>query len=290
MRDWGTYRKLYDNLPPDFERLPYASRCFSADILRRGDRNGRIIPGTEFNEKLVADLAFHVRAHTDESEFLRRALEVLLEDGYLVFRSGYLAIRNFVDAQRSEAADRMAKKRALDAGLPFGDVTEDECNSDEHDASDVTSEPPPRARVVSSRLVSSDSDQGSPNRSDPPSRPRSPAPDPAEHKPAQLAADWQPPPAQVKALAEKWEVPEARILCEVAEFRWYWTDGKGKGKRASPRGWAQSFGNRVNALAKDGALFVDRKAQPRPGGGARHVAPRQPDSGYRPSDHATEIT
>lgn len=92
MRDWGTYRKLYDSLSPDFERLPYAARCFSADILRRGDRVGRIVPGTELNEKLVADLAFHVRAHTAETEFLRAALEVLLTDGYLVFRSGYLTI------------------------------------------------------------------------------------------------------------------------------------------------------------------------------------------------------
>jgi hypothetical protein len=36
--------------------------------------------------------------------------------------------------------------------------------------------------------------------------------------------------------------------------------------------------------------LLNAQAFARPSGGARAAAPRQPDSGYRPSDHATEIT
>jgi hypothetical protein len=290
LRDWGDYRKLYEKLSPDFERLPYRARCMGADILRRGDRQGRIIPGNEFNEKLVSDLAFHVRAHTDETDFLRLSLEVLLTDGYLIFRSGYLTIRNFVAAQRSEAADRMAKKRALDAGLEPDDTVVDGDDSDEQNPSDVTSERPPRARtgLVSSGLVSSDSGSST----DPGStqKPRSPRKVTlSDHVPATLAVDWAPSATQAAALAAKWQVTEARILAEVPEFRWYWTEGKGKGKRCNPRGWAQCFGNRVNDVAKRGDLFVERLPPSRPNGGSR-VAPRQPDSGYRATDYAEEGT
>lgn len=161
MRDWGTYRKLYDNLPPAFERLLYQARCFAADLLRRCDRAGRIVPGTELTDGLVADVAFHVRAHAGEEDFLRRCLALLLDDGYLAFRDGHLVIRNFVEAQRSESAERMAKKRARDAGL-FSESSDHVTSSDARDASDtgdaVTS---PSSNLVSSDLISDpDPEQG----------------------------------------------------------------------------------------------------------------------------------
>jgi hypothetical protein len=159
MKDWGTYRKLYDHLEPAFERLSFAARAVSAEILRRCDRNGRIVPGDRLDDRLVADLCFHVRAHPGEDLWIREAVAVLITDGYLVFHEGHLTIRNFVKAQRSESADRMARKRQRDAegdrsvtGPRDGsDVTSEHS---ERDGSDVTDEP--SSRFVSSGLSGSE--------------------------------------------------------------------------------------------------------------------------------------
>lgn len=277
MKDWGTYRKLFDTLSPSFERLPFQVRCLAGEVLRRCDRVGRIIPGTEFNDELVADFAFHVRAHAGEEAFLSTCLERLLADGYLVFDGGYLVIRNFVDAQRTASADRMALKRARDAArrmddeLP-GDGAEpgddgpppEEEPSDVGDTGDETrvtlrnvagvSRAPARVGLVSSGLVLS-SPEGSAKNKGSSNRGRAKAPK-SEHVPALLPEDWQPDPEQAAALASKYNVTLARILAEVGEFRWYWLKGKGTGSRKSPRGWAQTFGNRIEMVAQKGTLFL----------------------------------
>lgn len=121
--DWENedFRKLFEHPPPDFERLPFAARCLAAELVRRSDRRGRIVPGHRLDDRLVADLAFHVRAQAGEEAFIRGALASLLSDNqdpnecYLIFWDGYLTIRNFKKAQRSESAIRMAHKRNSDA-------------------------------------------------------------------------------------------------------------------------------------------------------------------------------
>jgi hypothetical protein len=116
-RDWGDYRKLFTQLPPAFERLPFAARALAAELGRRCDRKGRVVPcdGCDACASLVDDVAFHVRAHDDDREFITAGIACLLEDGFLIFRDGWLTIRNFEEAQESESAKRMRKKRALEA-------------------------------------------------------------------------------------------------------------------------------------------------------------------------------
>lgn len=295
MKDWGTYRKLYETLPPDFERLPYAARCFAADILRRCDRVGRIVPGKELNEKLVADVAFHVRAHTGEEEFLLHALGWLLKDTYLVFSSGYLTVRNFIDAQRSDSALRMAKLRARtdDVEEP-SDITEEDpgtagteeplepsdagANSDAGDA-----KANPSFHLVSSGFVSSGSSSGSGSSPEKPkTRNKSSGNRTREvQTPAVLTGDWTPNDSQVAALATKYGVSSARLLAVVPEFRWYWREGDGAGKRKTQRGWAQAFGNRIDQLAKSGTLYIEQAPPAR--GGVRNGSPKQPNSGWKPN-------
>jgi hypothetical protein len=80
--------------------------------------------------------------------------------------------------------------------------------------------------------------------------------------PATIPEDWQPDAEQAAALAEKWGVTVKRIMAEVAEFRWYWLRGPGAGKRKSLRGWAQTFGNRIEFLAKKESLYAGPGAMP----------------------------
>ena len=79
-------------------------------------------------------------------------------------------------------------------------------------------------------------------------------------KPVPIPAAWEPSSGQVDALAAKHGVRPERIRAEVSEFRWYWSEGGGAGKRRSPKGWAQAFGNRVDEQAKRGILFAEREA------------------------------
>lgn len=292
MKDWGTYRKLYELLSPDFERMPYASRCFAADILRRCDRNGRIVPANEINQKLISDLGFHVRAHTGEEEFLRHALEWLLKDGYVVFSGGYLTIRNFIDAQRSDSAIRMAKLRSRGAeDEAIEDPTEDGPADgtpppepglcDDHASRDAQT--PPSYGLVSSGLVSSGSvpDPEKPKSND---KPRS-VEKKARDVPGPLPADWAPTDGQLAALAEKHGVNRERILATIREFRWYWLEGPGavRKQRATLRGWAQTFGNRIDFMARKGDLYADQTSPPRAAQqrGAQQQ-PKQPNSGWKP--------
>jgi len=165
--DWETedFRKLYENPKPDFERLPFAVRCFAAEILRRCDRRGRIVPGSSLDDRLVQDLAFHVRAHAGEEQFIRQALAALLSDNpdpnrcYLVFRGGFLTIRNFKEAQLSESAMRMARKRARDGGTGHGEPGE----SDGRDESDGSASQVAPSGLVWSGLVSPDNLSGDPD-------------------------------------------------------------------------------------------------------------------------------
>jgi len=143
MVDWAAldFRKLYLPFSQSFERLPYAARAMGADIIRRCDREGRIIkvtgvtPVTSVTSQLVDDVAFQVRAHSGEETWIRGALEALLKDNYLVIVDGWLKIRNYVEAQKSSSAERMARKRQRESGKQ---PIQQSSHSDESDASDVT--------------------------------------------------------------------------------------------------------------------------------------------------------
>lgn len=269
MRDWGTYRKLYERLPPAFERLPFSARCFAAEIIRRCDQYGRLVEGDILSEKLLTDLMFLVRAHTDDEQFMRRALGALLADGYLVFRGGHLVVRNFVAAQRKDSASRMQEKRARDSADEMLEVRNDESGPTEPEPSGepgvtcdarashgVTPSRDIRApRLVSSHLVS---DPGSDPRSEEAKNKSKPVSGRArpDFVPIPIPEDWQADPEHVSVLAKKFSVSDARIAAQVPEFRWYWLRGKGAGKRKSLRGWAQTFANRIEFMAKNESLYA----------------------------------
>lgn len=78
----------------------------------------------------------------------------------------------------------------------------------------------------------------------------------SEHIPEEITQDWLPAASQLTALAAKYAVSEARVLAQVAEFIWYWSAGGGARKRKTARGWAQAFGNSVEAAAKRGGLYL----------------------------------
>lgn len=234
MKDWGTYRKLFENPPPAFERLPFAVRCMAAEIIRRCDRIGRIVPGEALTDELVSDLAFHVRAHPSDAEFIRAGLSALLADGYLEFRDHYLTIRNFAKAQASTSAERMAVKRARDRG--------EEPSLSSH-LSPVTSSNSDGSRARSSRLVDLSSPAGDARGSEPA--------DGETTCPPGLAADLEVL-GVVKELAKAYRVPERAVSAALDEFVSYWVLGAGAGERR--KHWPKRARERVRDMHREGKL------------------------------------
>ncbi len=268
MKDWGNYRKLYESLPPAFERLPYYARCLAAEILRRSDKQGRVVPGTALTDALVSDLAFHVRAHAGEERWLRRAVEELIKDRYLTFADGYLKIRNFTDAQRSDSAARMATKRARDTSSPEpldgSDASDEQSDCDDGDVTDATNVTLEGGGkgvggsfgLVSSGLTSSGKKQGTADQVGS-KRARDPQ--------IEMHEGWLPDDSQVAALAKRHRATVEQVLAIVPEFVWYWTKGIGgrRKSKATARAWAQTFGNRIKDLANDGSLYADPSSRVR---------------------------
>lgn len=193
-RDWGDFRKLFTQLPPAFERLPFTVRSLAAELGRRCDRKGRIIPWSYARDEhpsLVGDLMFHVRAHESDRNFLETGVEVLLADGFLSMSGGWLTIRNFEKAQESESAKRMRKTRELDRAKRLIE------NGENSDARDAQASPPSPGRSGRSGLSSDPTDQDQPDRSG--SRESDP---PAEQ--LALVPDDPPPPDQVRQVFNHW--------------------------------------------------------------------------------------
>ncbi len=162
--DWVAldWRKLYLPFSTSFERLPYAARAMGADVIRRCDREGRIVRVTEVTlashlsqvtnvtevtgpshalalvSQLVAELAFHLRAHAGEEAWLEMAVQKLLDDKYLVVEEGWLKIRNYAEAQKSSSSERMARKRQRDTSVT--NVTSDKCDGSDAGVTFVTSD------------------------------------------------------------------------------------------------------------------------------------------------------
>lgn len=85
--------------------------------------------------------------------------------------------------------------------------------------------------------------------------------------PAELDPKFAPDADLVNALAVKYQVKPGRIVLELPEFVWFWTQGKGAGKRKTSRGWNSAFSNRIEQVAKSGALYAEpqRNASSRDG-------------------------
>lgn len=187
-------------------------------------------------------------------EQIHEALARLTREGmlqaYSVRGQGYYHVANW---HRHQRIDRPGKPKV--PGPKEADSSE--LDSD----STIVSEPVPRSihEPIATEQGTGNREQGSGtgNREGESGGGRSASPR-AQRSPASvLDDDWKPSERQVNALATKHGVKPARILAEVPEFIWYWTEGKGSGKRRSSRGWAQAFGNRVDQQAQREVLFAE---------------------------------
>lgn len=93
-------------------------------------------------------------------------------------------------------------------------------------------------------------------------------------KPELMTWGWCPPQSAVDATQKKLECLPADFDRHLPDFRHYWIDGKGRGKRRTPRGWVQAWMNRMTMLAEQGQLYMSRGAA---NGGNATLRPDQED-------------
>lgn len=225
-RDWSRepWRKLYTRESLQKRLWPVLCRSFRDYLLRFAEDDGTLIVADDPVTALTASLS----THADELETVKKYIQLLLADGYLVRNGKRLGIRSFAEAQtkQSKQATRQARyianKKARETGA--------------NDApADVSSDAPADAAVTSAltgvltsqtiRDETKRDDTSDALTHDPP-----PSLEPDPEKPRRLALDFELHPLAVSELAKWSGFPESVILAAVDEFKSYWIIGGGRNK------------------------------------------------------------
>ena len=100
---WGDerYVKMYTRQSPDWRALPWEARALWHELLKQVDRAGTLA----FSKPVVLALAVNMPPSVVET-----ALNVLAEDGCIALHPGGLTLRNFVDAQETQATPASRKR------------------------------------------------------------------------------------------------------------------------------------------------------------------------------------
>lgn len=250
------------------------------------------------------------------SEVIEEALRRLQQKGCIQINGRFLVIPKFREAQETPKSDKLRAKESRerrrsdamaavtkrDAGVRSnGDTNEPDghdaeaqtsggSGQDEFGARDVTKRDEDNTErdanvtpghTASHGVTQIRSDQ---NKTDPPLTPpvrkragRTP------EKPVELPPDWQPTTEQIQALATRFGATERDVARQVRDFRWYWREGKGTGKRRGPKGWELTFAKRIAALATSGELFAGMTPNEERSHYARHESRQHRPPGTSPS-------
>jgi len=102
-----TWRKLYIKEEGAFAKLPFTARAYAKQLMLLCDGAGRIHVGNgdDCVKLLVETAGFRIGATRGDRRMMSTMFPMLFEEGYLVHRSPYVVIRNFVAAQRKWSDD-----------------------------------------------------------------------------------------------------------------------------------------------------------------------------------------
>lgn len=213
-------------------------------------------------------------------DVVRAALERLTKKECVKINGRFLVIPRFREAQECAMSDALRQRESRARRRDDAMKTVTNCDAPEtirdatvtigHDESHAVTQNITEQNITEHEVLVG-----------PPPKSASRPPRRAPEVPVQMPADWKPSDALAAALAEKYQTTPERIQSCVAEFRFYWTDGKGAGTRRGAKGWGATFSNRIKAMAERGELYVGpqnaRTFEPR-----RGQTPPQPNSGYAP--------
>ena len=268
------YVRLYTTDTTTWHMLEWEGQCVLMQMLRRFDRAGVFACGKHAPVKAI------VAATRMPRKVVEVGLRHLLDEQVWLLRGDALVWPKYLKAQTCARSDRVRKlderaRRAAGAVTDCDGVARPENELPESNVGSVTHRDD-KSRLVTAvtdghklstqySTVQYRSEAGAEGESEgePRAKPavaarrRSSRHKSEELKPRELSEDWAPEAEQASALATKWQVPERRILSELAEFRWYWRSGKGAGTRRAASGWASAFANRISSQAKSGDLYVE---------------------------------
>jgi hypothetical protein len=226
-----------------------------------------------------------------------RALRALLETETWIVRDGRIVWPEYVRAQNCRRSDRIRQQESRELRRTQAMSQQSHAVTGCHSESQTvtTCHPQLSSAHPNSAQLSSGGAGGDPPKHPSPSdsgdpwglvpSDGNPAKKPKKRSveiPSPLADDWSPDPAQLKALATRFSVPESRLLAIVPDFLWYWRHGDGAGKKTTARGWAQTYSNRCSTLAKNGELYSEHKALRRDAARSTFNAPRSGE-GWKPN-------
>jgi len=253
------YVRLYTRDTKTWILLGWEGQIAFCLLERKVDRAG-VLDDVFTGEDLVVVLRNGLPVDVAE-----RGLERLIKLHVVEVGPRGLVIPRFIEAQETPQSDRKrsAESRARRRDLSRNVTDETQSVSEEsrnvsQPSQSVTPRHEPSQPVTPYRAVPCRTVPNQPEGSD--ALPRRPTVAKSASKAELLAENWEPNPKHVQALAARFGVPESRITQQVQDFRWYWREGSGSGKRRTNNGWERAFGNRIEMLAKSEALFAEARS------------------------------
>src|SRR5687768_7425592 len=118
--DIESWRKLYVAESVEHKLKPILSRGFRDYLIRHARADGTLLAKTA---DPCGDLARALGAHPDEFGTVKQYIQDWIDDGYLRFSRGRLAIARFVEAQEARSPGALRQKRYVERKRTHETVT-----------------------------------------------------------------------------------------------------------------------------------------------------------------------
>lgn len=254
------YVRVYTRDTATWNALGWEGQCVLLQTMRKvGRRTGEFEVGTL---DPVEALAFALRAPVKS---VRVGLERMTSLGVAVIAEGKIVLPKFLRAQWARRSDAARKREsrdaqsALDSGATPPSIGSNPANVTlgHTESQPVTSGHSP----IPSNPNQSQDPEGDRGAREPSARSNPRASTKASNeKPEALSSDWTPPAKAREAARIKFECSESDLDRTLPDFRYYWIEGKGAGKKRGPKSWVRTWMNRLGYLAQRGELYSAREA------------------------------
>lgn len=246
------YVRLYTRDTPTWLSLGWEGQALLALTMRKvGRRNGVLdFEGFEPLEALSSVTGL-------PAEVVAVGFERLSKRGVLVVDGQRIVLPKFVKAQWARQGVAARKRASRDAQA--ADEVISKLIIPQNDSTVTLGHTESHPVTLQSHPIPSKPSQEEPEQDGGPARSAKPRSNTvAIEKPETLQEGWTPPENARTAAQAKFECTEDDINRTLPEFRYYWVSGKGAGKKRTPKGWVQTWMNRMTQMAKTGELYVSR--------------------------------
>lgn len=275
--DWANerYVRWYTRDTKTWLLLGWEGQCVLGLTMRKVDRAGVLDDVSD-----AADLAV-IFANGMPVDVIQTGLNRLVKLNVVELTGSGLILPNYIEAQEAAQSDAQRARESRERKRSRSRIVTGITPSTDEQSQNVT----PESQAVTARHAQSQ--PVTPSVPSLPSTPTNAVPfilvEPSQPKrkksatvPMLMTDDWQPTDRTFEAISARFGIGRQEITALVPEFRMYWIEGAGAGKRTGAPHWQTTFVRRVEQLSKFGNLCPRASGLPVKSNGY-HRPPPQPN-------------